>query len=186
MTTAVAPAPPPPPEPRSYRLTADRVELIEGLLVEKRTENDPHISATLMIREAPGSAWPAGRLLAQDIPVRLARSEPEPNFMVMRGRPTDDLGRKPTPPDVALRIEVSDSRRADDRPRAPLFAEAGIPTYGIANIPDRRIEVDTDPAGTAYRSRTDYGPDAEVPVVLDRQAVARLAVRDLLPPSGPA
>lgn len=83
---------------------------------------------------------------------------------------------------MALLVEVSDSSLDEDPTRAPLFAEAGIPTYWIANILDRRIEVYSDPAGAEYRSRSEYVMDAEVPLVLDGREVARLAVRDLLPP----
>ena len=202
MSTAVAPAPTSAEptasaQPRYYRLSVaqyeqmvdqgvltkqDRVELIEGFLVTKWTKNSPHIEAALMIQEVMPAVLPAGWVQAPDIPVLLARSAPEPDFMVLRGRGRDYHGRKPVPGDVAFIIEVSDSSLAEDRANAPLFAEAGIPTYWIANLPERRIEVYSDPAGMEYRSRVDYGMDVNVPLVLDGREVARLAVRDLLPP----
>lgn len=204
MSTAVAPAPPEPvapAKPELYRLSVaqyeqmiekgvltkqDKVELIEGFLVKKMTKNSPHIAATLLIHRAVGAATPADWFLAQEIPVLLARSEPEPDFLVLRGRIDDFFRRKPVPGDVALLIEVADSSLAEDRAFAPLFAEAGVPIYWIANIPDRRIEVYSDPAGSEYRSRQEYGLNAEVPLVLDGREVARLPVRDLLPPPAQA
>jgi hypothetical protein len=204
MTTAVAPAPAPekvepaaPIEPRLYRLSVaqfeqmiekgvltkhDKVELIEGFLVKKMTKNSPHIAATLLIPESLRRVIPPAWFLAQEVPVLLARSEPEPDFLMLRGPIQDYFSRKPVPADVALLIEVADSSLAEDRSRATLFAEANIPTYWIANIPDRRIEVYSNPAGAEYRSRTDYGMDAEIPLVLDGHEVARLPVRDLVPP----
>ena len=102
--------------------------------------------------------------------------------MVLRGTIDDYASRKPTPADLALLVEVADSSLADDRSRAQLFAEAGIPIYWIANIPERKIEVDSDPAGNEYRSRKDHGAADEIPLVIDGREVARLPVRDLLPP----
>jgi hypothetical protein len=202
MSTSVAPTPATaeparPASPELYRLTVeqyeqmidrgvltknDKVELIEGLLVKKMTKNSPHIWTIGLIREALNSVLPVGWFLTFETPVLLARSEPEPDIMVMRGRVPDYFGRKPAPGDVSLLIEVSDSSLADDRSRAPLFAGAGIPTYWIANIPEQKIEVYTDPADNAYRTRAEYGLDAEVPVVIDGREVARFPVRDLLAP----
>ncbi len=208
MTTAVAPAPSPAsqpsaPEPtasassRVYRFSVaqyekminagvltkqDKVELIEGLLVKKMTKNSHHLTTTWQIDRHLGARMPEGWITVTEWPILLARSEPEPDVMLLRGSIADYADRKPGPGQVALLVEVADSSLDDDRARAPLFAEAGIPTYWIANIPDRRIEVYSDPAGAEYRSRQDFGLDAEVPLILDGQTVARLLVRDLLPP----
>ena len=49
----------------------------------------------------------------------------------------------------------------------------------------RVIEVFTEPTGPDpqphYRQSRIYGPDEEVPLVIDGREVARLAVRDILP-----
>jgi hypothetical protein len=56
--------------------------------------------------------------------------------------------------------------------------------YWIVNVVDGRLEVYDDPTGPDsnpdYRRRTEFGPDSEVPLVLDGREVARIAVRDLL------
>jgi hypothetical protein len=49
------------------------------------------------------------------------------------------------------------------------------------NIPKRRVEVYRRPEGTRYAEQQVYGPDDEVPVVLDGREVGRIAVRDVLP-----
>lgn len=202
MSTAVAPtAPPEPtapasPAPRFYRLSVeqydrmarlgiltkhDRVELIDGLLVEKMTKNERHHTTVWRINRAFVRVLPEGWFSVTEWPVRLAESEPEPDLLVLRGTIEDYDRRKPGAGDVGLLIEVSDTSLAEDRTRAAYFAGAAVGIYWIANIPDRRIEVYSDPAGTEYRSRADFGLDAEVPLVLDGQAVARIPVRDLLP-----
>ena len=62
------------------------------------------------------------------------------------------------------------------------YGRAGIPVYWIVNLRDSQVEVytDPDPAG-GYRSRVDYRPGDDVPVVIDGQVVGRIAVTDLLP-----
>ena len=128
----------------------DKLELIEGILVEKMTKGSDHLATTWLLEEFVRPALPPGYFLVSESPIRLLRSEPEPDLMVLRGRASHYIGRKPTPGDVALVVEVSDSSLAEDRARAPLFAEAGIPAYWVVNIPDRRIEVYSDPAGHSF------------------------------------
>jgi Uma2 family endonuclease len=160
----------------------DRVELIDGLLVVKMPKNERHLTTTWKIDRAFGRALPDGWFSATEWPIRLERSEPEPDVMILRGSIDDYSRQKPMPADVPLLVEVADSSLADDRVRCSLFAEAGVLIYWIANIPDRQIEVYSEPMGSSYRSHEDYGLDAEIPLVLEGQVIARLSVRDLLPP----
>ena len=64
------------------------------------------------------------------------------------------------------------------------LAAATIPVYWIVNIPRRRIEVYGHPSGPSetpcYHDRREYGPDDEVPVVLDGREVGRVSARDIL------
>jgi len=64
-------------------------------------------------------------------------------------------------------------------------AARGIPVYWIADLPERRLEVYTDPTGSAaeptYAQRRDYGPADTMPVVLDDVEVGTLPVEELLP-----
>ena len=83
-------------------------------------------------------------------------------------------------------VEVADtSLRRDRGTKQRVYARARIPVYWIANLPERRFEVYTEPSGPAphpgYRQRQEYGPDEEIPVVLAGQEIGRLKVGDLLP-----
>jgi hypothetical protein len=187
--------------PRLYRLSVekynqmaqlgvltkvDRIELIEGLMVEKIKKSAHHLTTTWMIQRALRDAFPEGWLVVTDSPVILARSELEPDVMLLRGRVEDYFGRKPNPADVALVVEVSDSSYADDRARLVLYSEAAVPVYWIANIPAGRIEVYSDPArigdSFGYLSRRDHGRDDKISLDIKGQAVVWLAVRNLLAP----
>jgi Uma2 family endonuclease len=164
----------------------DRVELVEGLLVEKMTKNERHMATTKRIVRALQRVLPDGWHVAKEDPIVTARSEPEPDVAVLRGEIEDYLTQKPGAADVVLLVEVADTSYSVDRAKLRLYAEAGIPVCWIANLAADRIEVYSDPTGPDaqpdYRKRQDFGRDSEVPVVVEGQEQARLAVNDLLPP----
>ena len=158
-----------------YRLSVDeyerigeflndpRVELIDGLLVAKMTQKPPHVVACELTREAIAPQTPAGWHLREAKPVRLSRSEPEPDFSLVRGKARDHVSRHPGPSDTALVVEVADSSLAKDRRRTRSYGPAGIPVYWIVNLVDRSVEVYSDPGPDGYATRIDYAVGTEVP-----------------------
>ncbi|MEW4568245.1 Uma2 family endonuclease [Tautonia sp. JC769] len=175
---------------RSGILTPDdRVELIEGLVVEKMTRYERHIGTTKRLARFIERALPAGWHVGKEDPIVLARSEPEPDISVLRGDIDSYDQQKPQAADVNLVVEVADSSYAFDRRKMAIYAEAGIPTYWIANLNADRIEVYSEPTGPdptpEYRSRRDFARSAAIPLVIDGREVARLAVDTLLAPVQP-
>lgn len=164
----------------------DPVELLEGWLVQKMTKRPPHILVTLLVRQALERLFDEGWYVNSQEPITTPESEPEPDVFVVRGSPRNFQSRHPLAEETILIVEVADSTlRIDQGTKKRLYARAGIPIYWIANLPDGRFEVYTDPNGSAsapdYRQRWDYGPDDEIPVMSDGQEIGRLRVRDLLP-----
>jgi Uma2 family endonuclease len=110
--------------------------------------------------------------------------------MVVVGSP-DDYTDHPTPADVRLVVEVSDTTlRLDRKVKAALYAEAGVPDYWIGNLRVRRLEVYRDPVplpdppgGYGYRSVTFYSEEESITPIAAPHAVIRVA--DLLPPVQP-
>ena len=66
----------------------------------------------------------------------------------------DDYHRqRPTPADVLLVTEVSDSSLEYERDvKLPRYAAAGIPEVWIANVPARQVEAFHDPVDGVYQS----------------------------------
>ena len=164
----------------------DRVELLEGVLVTKMGKNPPHVWSSCQTQNALLRLVPAGWCVYQEQPLVADESTPEPDGMVVRGRWEDYKGRPPHAAEAVLIVEVADSSlQRDQQEKRRIYARAGIPIYWIINLIGLRIEVYTDPTGPDalpdYRMRRDYGPDDEVPLVIEGREVARLAVRDLLP-----
>jgi Uma2 family endonuclease len=160
----------------------DKLELIEGMLVEKTTKTGRHTAGSGKSWRVLDRALPAGWHARGDAPVRLPGrdSEPEPDVSVARGVVDDYLDRAPEPTDLALVVEVSVSSLAKDRALAHTYLAAGIPAYWLLDVVGRRLEVyTTDPSHPEV-----IAEDGHADLVLDGQVVARIAVADLLPGRG--
>jgi hypothetical protein len=162
------------------------VELLEGWLVRKMTKHKPHSLVTRRVRRALEGLIPSNWYVDSQEPLTTAESEPEPDVFVARQEVADDTERHPGPQDTALVVEVAESSLQTDRgSKKRIYARNGIPVYWIANLVESRFEVYTDPTGPAelpdYRQHHEYGPEDDIPVVLDGIEIGRLSVRELLP-----
>ena len=164
----------------------DRIELLDGWLVPKVTHNPPHILALELVRDALQRLVPEGWCVWSQGPVRIGRSMPEPDVMVIRGTRRQYRDRRMTAADVGLIVEVADASLTRDQVfKKAIYAQAGIPVYWLVNLIDQRIEAYSDPAGADesanYRQRRDYSPADQIPLILDGRSAAAISVRELLP-----
>jgi Uma2 family endonuclease len=163
----------------------DRVELLEGHMVNKMSQNPPHSNSGTNAEETLRENLPQGWRLRAEKPVTLADSEPEPDIVIARGTRITYASRHPGPGDIGLVVEICDSSLTVDRTdMVRIYARANLPIYWIINVIDRQVEVYTDPRPNdpvpAYATRTDYKAGDSVPFILDGQVVAQLPVNDLL------
>jgi len=160
-----------------------RVELIDGYLVKKMPKNPEHSWTTQAVFKALENRLPPGWTWRMEQPVRIpAYDEPEPDVAIIRGSDADYKHRHPGPADVALLVEVSDTSLSLDRGlKRSAYARDGIPVYWIVNLVDRQVEVYTGPGPAGYATRQDFPPGQYVPVVIDGQQCAPIAVDDILP-----
>jgi Uma2 family endonuclease len=149
--------------------------LWDGDIIEPIPENSDHLNALENLRETLGSRLPRKDWsINQDHPIVLGEGFlPEPDLAVLKGPRASYRKRIPSPADVALLAEVSDSSYRDDGgDYLKKYAAVGIPQYWIVHIAARRIEVYTDPFtaddGTSgYRERRDFSLSDRVPLILD-------------------
>src|SRR5262249_44250736 len=124
------------------------VELIEGLVVQKMPKNPPHESAYQRIRKRIERLITSGWTVRPHMATKLPDSKPEPDVAAARGDDADYDHRHPEAADLGLVVEVSDSTLlTDQNEKARMYARAGIVQYCIVNIPDRQIELYTQPSG---------------------------------------
>ena len=162
------------------------VELLAGQLVVAEPQGPYHASAITRVDYALRAVLPAGWIVRLQAPVSLDdESEPEPDLVVVRGRPGDYQDAHPVQP--ALAIEVAESSLDFDRARkGSLYARAGLEDYWIVNLIDHVLEVYRDPErdasaphGWRYRSVVRLTPPVQaVPLAF---ADHPLNVSDLLP-----
>jgi Uma2 family endonuclease len=168
----------------------DPVELLEGWLVPKMLKNPPHRVATRLVRQALERAVPSGWYVDDQEPITTRNSEPEPDVAVIRGDTRDYLDRHPGPHDLALIVEVADTTLERDRTtKKRLYASAEIAVYWIVNLPEQHVEVYTEPAEAEpaeaeppdYRRRQDFRLGDAVPLLIEGEEIALIAVKDVLP-----
>lgn len=162
------------------------IELISGHLVVAEPQYPYHASAISAADYAFRAVLPPGWIVRIQLPVSLDdESEPEPDLVVVPGRPADYRDAHPARP--ALVVEVAEASLDFDREhKGSLYARAGIQDYWIVNLVERVLEVYRDPSpdpsalyGWAYRSVTTLTPPAVVaPLAF---TTSRVAVADLLP-----
>jgi Uma2 family endonuclease len=142
----------------------DRVELIEGELIAMAPIGERHagtsIDLTMVLARAVGDR----ALVSVGNPVRLDRfNEPQPDFALLRPRAGGYRGHKPTPEDVLLLIELSDSTlRLDRTVKLPLYGAHGIFEFWIVNFADRVVEMCRGPTAAGYAEVTRHGADATI------------------------
>ena len=131
----------------------ERIELLDGEIITMAPIGKPHADGTDRLGgDLTYRLYGRARVRVQG-PVQLNDDGLlQPDIAVLRLR--DDYHREqPTPADVLLVIEVSDSSLEYDRDvKLPRYAAAGIPEVWIANVPARQVEAFHDPVDGVYQS----------------------------------
>jgi Uma2 family endonuclease len=139
-------------------LDGEPFELLEGWLVDMSPQNPDHaaVIAELTRHLARARAW-----LHVQLPLEIPPdSVPEPDLALVAERPSS----KQHPRTALLVVEVAVSSHAIDRGvKARLYAQAGVPTYWLVDVPGRSVEVRTAPGPEGYRACETYAVGALVP-----------------------
>jgi Uma2 family endonuclease len=157
----------PPELLRRHRLTVDeyhrmaevgvlgadaRVELIEGEVLDMAPMRSRHASVVGRLVDAFGRAASGQALVWCQLPLHLdGYSEPEPDLMLLR--PCDDFyaAAHPTPSDVLLVVEVSESSARYDREiKLPLYAQHGVQEVWLLDLEVDVLRVYRNPRGELY------------------------------------
>ena len=132
----------------------DRLELIEGEILEMTPIGDPHASVVDRL-----TAFLVTRLAGRAIvrvqgPVRFRalRSRPQPDLALLEPRPDYYASGAPGAGEIFLLVEVMDtSVEYDRRRKAPLYARAGVSEVWLVDIPAGAVEVHREPGAAGYR-----------------------------------
>jgi Uma2 family endonuclease len=162
------------------------VELIAGVPVPV-AKSEPHNFAQGALGDILQPLTPDGYHYRQDLSARTTRYwRPEPDVAIVRDSRRDYTRQTPNLNRFAVLIEVADTSYGKDGTwKWCRYAASKVPVYGILNLNDRRLEVFTNPVGRGksarYEVEATYGPNDEVPVIVDGAEVGRFRVGDVLP-----
>ena len=136
----------------------DRVELLDGEIVQMRPIGIPHSSSVDRLNAFFSRRLGRRAIIRVQGPIILDRySEPQPDLSVLAPR-ADFYGHaQPRPRDVLLAIEVMDSSRGYDRTlKLPLYARAELREVWLVDLKAEVIERYRKPALRGYRERAEF------------------------------
>jgi Uma2 family endonuclease len=132
----------------------DRVELIEGQLIDMAPISSDHADCVNALTRALILGIGEGGIVSPQNPVRLgAHNEPRPDFAILRPKQQGYRSALPGPEDVLLIVEVAASSLAYDRSvKLPLYARHRIPEVWIVDLAAQEIEIFRTPQRDRYTS----------------------------------
>ncbi|MDQ6909343.1 MAG: Uma2 family endonuclease [Actinomycetota bacterium] len=166
------------PAPAPYRFTVEeyyrlaevgffhedsRVELLEGEIVQMAPIANQHAQCVRRLTTFFSDQLRSRVVVSVQNPVRLSDdSEPEPDVVLLNFRP-EDYAAHPSPADVVLLVEVSDTTVAWDRSRkVPLYARAAIQEVWLVDLVAGAVEVYRQPDGETFGDVRVVGPEGRV------------------------
>ncbi|SPF55496.1 conserved hypothetical protein [Candidatus Sulfopaludibacter sp. SbA4] len=168
----------------SALLDGQRLELVEGDLIDKMGKKRPHVISLNLLqgwliqvfgvrRVNPGASIDVA---PEDNP----SNEPEPDLIVLKRDLSDFTKENPGPEDLELVVEVADfTLWFDLTTKAALYARAGIVEYWVPDVAGRRLIVHRDPQAGKYASVAAYSEEESVAPLAAPESL--LQVRDAFP-----
>ena len=131
----------------------DRVELLEGEIVEMSPQKPPH-AATIQSGSDYLRSLLTGRVTIRiQLPITIfPNSEPEPDIAVVRINSNQYFDHHPTPDEIFLVAEVANTSLAQDRrQKVRIYANANILEYWILDVNERQVYVFRNPGNEGYQ-----------------------------------
>ena len=142
-----------------------RIELLDGEIVWMSPIKDSHAACVNRLNSLFNRRDEQGRaLVAVQNPIRIERyDEPQPDLALLRPRPDFYAAATPTPADVLLLVEVSDTTlRTDLGRKARIYASGGVPEYWVVDLNNRVLYVHRSPLRGTYAERQVLTPGERV------------------------
>ncbi len=129
-----------------------RVELLDGEVFDMAPMKSRHAWVVSLLNERLIVASAQQFHCRCQMPLHLSEhSEPEPDLMVLRRRDDGYRAQHPTPADVLLLIEVSDTSLGYDLGvKLPLYARHGVPEVWVVDLDRNRVRVFRQPVEDGY------------------------------------
>ncbi len=138
--------------------TEDNVELLNGVIVNKRAKGIRHAALNDLISEVLREKLGNKVIIRNQNPIVLDDfSEPEPDVVLCEPPRATYFKRQPAPEDILLIVEIADLTLKNDRETKGLaYARAGILQYILINLNGNSIENYRQPSYEGYQNRETY------------------------------
>ena len=147
--------------------TRDRVELIEGEIIDMPPIGGAHVNLVTWLTDQLGSALAGRASISVQNPLRLTDlTEPEPDLALLRRKRDRQRSKEvPLAGDALLVVEVADSSLGYDRDtKFPLYAVSGVPEAWLVDVNGLTLVRYRDPDANAGRYRDVDEPDRAAPL----------------------
>jgi len=128
-------------------------EIIDGFLIDKMTIESRHASTVKRLNRKLTRLLEDNAVISVQDPIHIDEyNEPEPDIALLKPREDFYAESHPTPRDVLLVVEVSDSTVEYDRDiKKAIYAEAEIAEFWLVNLKENTIECYSQPKNGNYR-----------------------------------
>ena len=134
-------------------LTADnRVELLDGQVIERVPQDPPHASTTDEGSDYLKVLFAGRAKVWAQLPITLSNySEPEPDIAMVRIDENRYRDRHPNPANIFLLVEIADTTLISDLThKAKLYAQADVPEYWVISVKKRQATIFRNPEAGRY------------------------------------
>ena len=141
-----------------------RIELIDGVVVEKMTIGPPHMAAAMWLTNVMSRQLGDDHMVSVQGPIvlRSERSVPEPDLCIV-SLARDDA-RIPERPLLAIEVAIS-SLRYDRTTKVDIYAASGLDEYWIVSPAESTVEVYRHAADGAWQERSVHGVGETIPTL---------------------
>lgn len=159
--------------------TTDRVELVQGELIEMAPIGPRHAHIVDLLVEHLSTTLPAAYRVRTQTPIRFDdKTELQPDLAVIVR--ADYWEQPPGPQDVRLIIEVADSSLRYDRElKMPFYARHGVPEVWLVDLIAGAVEVYRQPGQETYR--LSLRPGLDETLAPEGMPEASVALAELFP-----
>ena len=159
----------------------DRIELINGIIVEKAKKSPRHCASTDIVMKLFWNHFDEKAVVRNQNPIWLDDySEPEPDIVLAALREDEYENSHPRPEEIYLILEVADSTLDFDRnTKGDAYARAGIRQYIVLNVQEKNLEDYREPSADGFQSKQTLRAGQEIDLVAFPEVI--LKVNDFLP-----
>jgi Uma2 family endonuclease len=156
-------------------LDDQRVELLNGEIVEMSPEGEPHAfysrTNAKYLERLLGDRVEV--LQGKPVTIPATQSEPEPDIAVVQPLGREYLQHHPYPENIFWLIEFSNtSLKKDLDPKAKTYAAAKIPEYWVVNLQSMQLIVMRDPIDGTYQSQVTLTDGTVYPIAFPDIAIS--------------